>query len=43
MDGDRKRFGHGTTVAVEIKDCAEVFEADESRVEKFPATRGGGH
>lgn len=34
-------FGYGTTVVVEIKDCAEVLKAYESRVEKFRASRGG--
>lgn len=34
-------FGYGTTVVVEIKDCADVLKAYESRVEKFRANRGG--
>jgi hypothetical protein len=33
-------FGYGTTVATEIKDCAEVLTTYEARVAKFRAGRG---
>jgi hypothetical protein len=33
-------FGYGTTVATEIKDCAEVLKNYEQRVAEFRAGRG---
>jgi len=33
-------FGYGTTVVVDVKECAEVLKAYESRVEAYRAGRG---
>lgn len=41
VDEGLERFCYGTTVAVETKDCADVLQAYESRLEKFRASRGG--
>jgi hypothetical protein len=33
-------FGYGTTVQVEVKDCAEVLKTYDDRVAKYRAGRG---
>ena len=34
-------FGYGTSITVDAKDCQDVLNRYEARVEKFRASRGG--